>query len=60
MNKMMHTYNLATNNCEHLAFECLTGFRICTQLENSSGKRVVAEVWNMMRTWVIAHRNRNN
>jgi hypothetical protein len=32
--KKVHEYSISGNNCEHLAFSTLSGFSICTRLQN--------------------------
>jgi hypothetical protein len=51
---MQHTYHLAHNNCEHLAWECLTGFRMCTQLEANQFKMTAATIGNLVRMLIFA------
>jgi hypothetical protein len=35
MSLKLHKYDLKENNCEHLAFKCVTGFGFSTQIEES-------------------------
>lgn len=35
VSRQEYEYSLSNNNCEHLAFQAASGFKICTSLQNS-------------------------